>query len=158
MAAIGAPSAAAVPISATPIVPADPHEVPVARDISAVARNAVSTSHCGLMNRTPQYTRYGIVPDSTQVAMSIPIASRIRIAGSTSASFWPVARWTSSHPCPCRAATSPATAADASNTATSSSPLSPIVNDPSRNSPSMVMIGARASPTDSGASVRKRVT
>ena len=43
VAAIGAPSAAAVPIRATPIVPAEPQEVPVNSDISAVARNAVSS-------------------------------------------------------------------------------------------------------------------
>jgi hypothetical protein len=32
-----------MPISATPIVPADPHDVPVHSDIAQVARNAVST-------------------------------------------------------------------------------------------------------------------
>src|SRR5690606_28161543 len=63
----GASSAAAVPISATPIVPADPHDVPVASDIADVARNAVSTSSSGRTKRTPQYTSQGIVPDSTQV-------------------------------------------------------------------------------------------
>ena len=40
--ASGAPTAAAVPSKATPIVPADPQDVPVNDDISAVARNAVS--------------------------------------------------------------------------------------------------------------------
>jgi hypothetical protein len=40
--ASGASSATAMPISATPIVPAEPQEVPVQVDISAVARKAVS--------------------------------------------------------------------------------------------------------------------
>ena len=54
VAASGASSAMAVPINATPMVPADPHEVPVAIDIAAVARNAVSTRWSGLTRRTPQ--------------------------------------------------------------------------------------------------------
>jgi hypothetical protein len=37
-----APMATAMPMSATPIVPADPHGVPVASDITHVARNAVT--------------------------------------------------------------------------------------------------------------------
>ena len=54
MSGSGAPSAVAVPIMATPMVPADPHEVPVKDDIRTVARKAVSARCCGLTRRTPQ--------------------------------------------------------------------------------------------------------
>ena len=39
---------------ATPTVPAEPQDVPVNSDITAVARKAVGTSSSGRTSRTPQ--------------------------------------------------------------------------------------------------------
>ena len=100
VAARGTSTAAAAPISATPSVPAEPHEVPVQIDITAVIRNAVTTKNCGLISSMPQPTRSGMVPASTQLPINMPMASRIRITGSTDASFSPVERWTSSQVAP----------------------------------------------------------
>src|SRR5256885_10755976 len=47
----GALSAAAVPMIATPSVPADPHDVPVNDDIRAEPTNAVRAMYCGFTMR-----------------------------------------------------------------------------------------------------------
>ena len=54
VAARGASRAAAVSMSATPTVPADPHDVPVKVDMTAVTRNAARTIMLGLTSRIPQ--------------------------------------------------------------------------------------------------------
>jgi hypothetical protein len=117
----------------------------VKRDMAAVARNDVRTRKRGSTTLTPQYTRKGMVPENTQAEMSIPMARRIRMAGSTSASFCPVEAWTAFHPWPWRWATHPATAADTRSTATRSSPLVPRVSVPTAKSTSMVAMGRSAS-------------
>ena len=46
----GAPIPAATPIRATPIVPAEPQDVPVHTDTNAVTRNEVTTRYFGLIS------------------------------------------------------------------------------------------------------------
>ena len=84
--------AVAAPMSATPRVPAEPQEVPVHRDMTAVTRKADRTKNRGLMRRIPPAIRVGMVPDATQVPINMPIASKMRITGRTAASFSPVER------------------------------------------------------------------
>ena len=48
-----APSPVAIPIKATPTVPADPQEVPVTIEMIAETINAISTINCGLINSKP---------------------------------------------------------------------------------------------------------
>ena len=43
----------ATPIKATPIVPAEPHDVPVRTDTIAVSKNAVSARYLGLISFSP---------------------------------------------------------------------------------------------------------
>ena len=45
----GAPSPEAIPIKATPMVPAEPHDVPVQMDTIAVTRNAVTIKNDGFI-------------------------------------------------------------------------------------------------------------
>ena len=43
----------ATPMNATPIVPAEPHDVPVHSDTMAVTTRAISARNCGLMIFSP---------------------------------------------------------------------------------------------------------
>ncbi len=71
---------------------------------TAVTRNAERTKKRGLRSSMPPAIRAGMVPAVTQVPISMPIVSRIRITGSTAASFSPVERWISAQLDPRRTA------------------------------------------------------
>ena len=43
----GTPKAMAIPMIATPAVPAEPNDVPVKVEITAVTKNAVTNKNCG---------------------------------------------------------------------------------------------------------------
>jgi len=141
----------AAPISATPSVPTEPQDVPVQSDITAVTKNAERTNRLGLSSRMPAEMSAGMVPEATQVPISMPMVSRIRMTGSTAASFSPVDRWMSPQVEPRSTACVPATPAATSRATTSiSAPRSKKI-PPTAKQASSVTSGSEAAAAERGA-------
>ncbi len=137
-------------MSATPRVPAEPQEVPVASDMTAVTRKAERTKNRGLRIWIPAEISAGIVPERTQVPISMPMVSRIRMTGSTAASFSPVERWMSIQVAPRRTAWIPATLAATSSASTNMSASSSKKIPPTRKQATRVIRGRAAAATERG--------
>ena len=78
---MGTPKPWAIPIRATPIVPAVPHDVPVNSDTNEQSRQAVTRKKRGEIECRPSCTKSGMVPAAIQVLISAPTLTRIKTAG-----------------------------------------------------------------------------
>ena len=121
--------------------------------MTAVTRKAERTKNWGLSRRMPAAIRVGIVPDTTQVPISMPMASRMRMTGRTAASFSPVERWISDQVAPPRTACRPATVAAARMPSTNSSEPTSRKSPPSTKRPTRVRMGSAAAAVDRGCGV-----